>query len=882
MFHRNSIKLLFDSKLLLLLIVLIFILLFRQALQSNTIINPTKHLFIMKLKFTLFLLMQAFCFHQISAQCSGVDFEERSGIAVLEMESKSNSGFKNETATGASKGRTLAYRGSNSFNSPGKSTITYSLKINSPGTYRFIWRNKIGIRASSNASTEHNDAWLKINASNFYGQRGSSRVFPGGSGKSPVAEGSTSGGWFKVYTNTIDWSYSTKTSDFDAHTIYASFSKSGTYTIQVSGRSNGHFIDRMVLYKESMYSASQAESLSRAQTNCSGGTPPPPPPPVNNASPSVSFKNISDNQVFELGESLSIALNASDSDGTVVSHEIFVNGSIVDTDGVNYSPYKLVFDKVGNYTVRARVKDNDGAVTSKTITVVVREGNTPTPPTPPTPTENASPTLGFANISDNQVFDLGDKVNIALNASDSDGTVVKHEIFVNGSLVDTDGLNYTPYQLVFNKLGDYTLRASIEDNDGAKTSKTIKLTVKDDGSPTPPGPIGNASPTLEFITISDDQVFDLGDKVNIALKASDSDGTVVTHKIFVNGSLVDTDGLIFTPYPLILNQLGNVTLKASVEDNDGAITSKTIIINVKDGSVPNPPGNNVPTLNFINLSDGQRFRIGETITVNLNAVDIDGSIAKYEIFVNNVLVDTDGVLFTPYLISNAKSGNYVIKASATDSEGAIISKVITVNVSNDVTSPSNIVPTVEFLSPTSNQSFFAGGNFSVDLKANDVDGTVTKYQIFVNDVLVDTDGTNFTPYVVNDLAAGTYTLRAEVTDDEDAVSKISTTVIVSNVSRLKFQDYSKDAFDINESTYVYPNPIFPTEILTIKLREKSNETYMYNIMNSAGVQIEKGSFVTIDGQAEINNSFTSSVKGIYYINVLSNGKLIETIPLIRK
>ena len=809
----------------------------------------------MKRKITLFLFMQAFCFHQINAQCSGVDFEEQNGIAILEMESKSNSGFKNEASSGASNGRALAYRGSDSFNNPGSSTLTYSVRIKSPGTYRFIWRNKIGIRASSNPTTEHNDAWLKINASNFYGQRGSGRVYPGGSGKSPVAEGSTSGGWFKVYTNTIDWNYTTNTSDFDAHAVYASFNSAGTYTIQVSGRSKGHFVDRMVLYKESMYSSTQAQSLSRGQTNCSGGTPPPPPPPpptppADNVSPTVGFTNISNNQVFDLGDSVTIGLNANDSDGTVVKHEIFVNGSLVDTDGLNYSPYQLVFNQLRNYTVKTSVTDNDGAVTSKTVTLVVEDdGSTPPPPPPTPPGDNASPTVGFTNISNNQVFDLGDSVSIGLNSGDSDGTVVKHEIFVNGSLVDTDGLDYTPYQLVFNQLGSYTIKASVTDNDGAVTSKTITLVVEDDGStPPPPTPPGdNASPTVGFTNISNNQVFDLGDSVSIALNAGDSDGTVVKHEIFVNGSLVDTDGLDYTPYPLVFNQLGAYMVKASVTDNDGAITSKTITLVVGEDTPPTSPENSLPNVSFVNLANGETFSVGETITVNLNASDADGSIVKHQIFVNNILVDTDGVLFTPYLISDAQAGNFTINATVTDNEGAIVSKIITVKVSDGNSSPTNTAPTVAFLSPTDNQVLTIGSNVIVDLKGSDADGTVVKYQIFVNDKLVDTDGADFTPYIISKLKSGTYNLRAEVTDNEGAVSSASIVVSAGGVAGFNFQSY-----DVPEATYVYPNPIFSDEVLTIQLNEKSNATYAYSVISTAGAQVAEGSFLTVDGQAEID------------------------------
>ncbi|WP_027077416.1 Ig-like domain-containing protein [Maribacter antarcticus] len=837
----------------------------------------------MKTKITLFLLLQVFCLNHINAQCSGVDFEEQNGIAILEMESKSNSGFKNEAFSGASNGRTLAYRGSDSFNNPGSSTLTYSVRITSPGTYRFVWRNKIGIIASSNASTEHNDAWLKINASNFYGQRGSGRVYPGGSGKSPVAEGSTSGGWFKVYTNTIDWSYTTNTSDFDAHAIYASFNSAGTYTIQVSGRSKGHFIDRMVLYKESMYSSTQAQSLSRGQTNCSGGTPPPPPPPptppADNVSPVVTFTNISNNQVFDLGDSVTIALNASDSDGTVVKHEIFVNGSLVDTDGLNYSPYQLVFNQLTNYTVKTSVTDNDGAVTSNTVALVI-EGDGSTPPPVP-PGDNASPMVGFTNISNNQVFDLGDRTSIALNAGDSDGTIVKYEIFVNGSLVDTDGLDYTPYLLVFNQLGSYTVKASVTDNDGAVTSNTVTLVVEDDGSTPPPAPPGdNASPMVGFTNISNNQVFDLGDSVSIALNAGDSDGTVVKYEIFVNGSLVDTDGLDYTPYPLVFNQLGNYAVKVFVTDNDGAITSETITLIVGEDTPPTPPTpseNSLPNVSFVNLTNGENFSVGETITVNLNASDADGSIVKHQIFVNNNLVDTDGVLFTPYLINNAQVGDFTINATVTDNEGAIVSKIITVKVSDGSSSPLNTAPTVAFLSPIDGQVLTIGSDVIVNLNASDTDGSIVKYQIFINNRLVDTDGANFTPYVINNLKSGTYDLRAEVTDNEGTVSSASIVVSAGGITGFKLQ-----AYNVTEATYVYPNPIFSDEILTIQLNEKSNAPYDYSVISTAGAQVGEGSFLTIDGQAEIDFNIPSWVKGVYYVKVFSAGKIIETIPLIRK
>ena len=48
---------------------------------------------------------------------------------------------------------------SNNFNSISTSTnLDYSIKINTPGIYRVIWRSKINVGTNA---TEHNDNWLK-------------------------------------------------------------------------------------------------------------------------------------------------------------------------------------------------------------------------------------------------------------------------------------------------------------------------------------------------------------------------------------------------------------------------------------------------------------------------------------------------------------------------------------------------------------------------------------------------------------------------------------------------------------------------------------------------------------------------------------------------
>ncbi|NJB36295.1 T9SS type A sorting domain-containing protein [Croceivirga sp. JEA036] len=209
------------------------------------------------------------------AQCNGANFEEKNGIAILEMElgNQIPSNWKKENNISGFTGNSyLAWRGNDSFSSPGNGLISYKVKINNPGVYRFQWHNKVGIGSNG---TEHNDSWLKFpDAYDFFAQKGSSIKYPrGGKFKksNSVVNGSSNNGWMKVYNSggASKFNWTSFTSDNDAHKIYAEFTSAGIYTIQVSARSNGHFINRMVLYKESNYSESNATALNRNQTNCS-------------------------------------------------------------------------------------------------------------------------------------------------------------------------------------------------------------------------------------------------------------------------------------------------------------------------------------------------------------------------------------------------------------------------------------------------------------------------------------------------------------------------------------------------------------------------------------------------------------------------------------
>ncbi len=200
-------------------------------------------------------------------------FEEIDGLVVGQFESLPPAdgwSFKTEKNDYTGRGY-FEWLGGDKFNNPGKGLMEYKIKISNPGIYRFQWRSKVG---KGSDPTEHNDTWLRIpDAKDFYAQKSNGHiVHPHGICTNDCPKGSGSNGWFKVYSSgTTQWTWSCRTSDHDPHQIYADFDTTGFYTIQISGRSNNHLLDRFVLYLKDSVSESVATNLNNPETYRTSG-----------------------------------------------------------------------------------------------------------------------------------------------------------------------------------------------------------------------------------------------------------------------------------------------------------------------------------------------------------------------------------------------------------------------------------------------------------------------------------------------------------------------------------------------------------------------------------------------------------------------------------
>jgi hypothetical protein len=210
-----------------------------------------------------------------TATCDGtLPFEEKDGILTIEMESGiiNDDRWKIATETTPETGDEeityLHWTGAESFSVLSGAPIVYKIKINNPGTYRFAWRMRVGKGTSKG---EHNDAWLKIDAEDFYGIKDGKKVYPkpfcNSSSDLACAAGTSTQNFIKAFGNRLDYGFVTNTNDHVAHRVFLEFKEAKEYTITVDARSSYLFIDKMVLRRNGV-SDSVAFNLNNPESSC--------------------------------------------------------------------------------------------------------------------------------------------------------------------------------------------------------------------------------------------------------------------------------------------------------------------------------------------------------------------------------------------------------------------------------------------------------------------------------------------------------------------------------------------------------------------------------------------------------------------------------------
>ena len=188
---------------------------------------------------------------------------------------------------------------------------------------------------------------------------------------------------------------------------------------------------------------------------------------LGNQPPTVSLMSPADNTTVTKGSTVTISATAADSDGSVIRVEFFAGSTLLNTDP--FAPYSFDWTTTatGTFVITARATDNDGAVTtSQSVTVNI----VPSP-------NNVPPTVTITSPANNATINRSSGTTIRATASDSDGTIIKVELYAGSTLLCID--TSAPFSCFWKPTvhGTFTLTARAYDDDGAVTT-SAPVTVR--------------------------------------------------------------------------------------------------------------------------------------------------------------------------------------------------------------------------------------------------------------------------------------------------------------------------------------------------------------------------------------------------------------------
>lgn len=222
-------------------------------------------------------------------------------------------------------------------------------------------------------------------------------------------------------------------------------------------------------------------------------------------------------------------------------------------------------------------------------------------------TTNQAPTV---NAGPNLTVETGSPVEITASASDSDGTISAWDWTQVSGLQVT--LQNEHAKSVFftapGSAGNVRLRITVTDDDGATAYDNVTITVE---APAPPP---NQAPTANA---GANQTVQQGDPVTLSGSGSDSDGTIVSWSWqHVSGPAVSLSNAgsqvaSFTAP----NSAGEIRIRLTVTDDDGAFDTDDVIITVEEAAEPdNTTGSLLQSmLPVLNDARGTEQNCGGTI-----------------------------------------------------------------------------------------------------------------------------------------------------------------------------------------------------------------------------------------------------------------------------
>jgi hypothetical protein len=446
---------------------------------------------------------------------------------------------------------------------------------------------------------------------------------------------------------------------------------------------------------------------------------------------------------------ITIAANATDSDGTIATVEFFVNGNKIGED--LSAPYTYQWNGVaqGTYMLTAKAVDDKGAVgTSQSVQVVVNAA----------PVAKVAPTVSIATTQATTGQVAPASFKLVATAADTDGNVTLVEFFNGTQKIGED--NTAPYEFTWSGVaaGNYSITAKATDNDAlTATSNVLALSV----ATAPQAPVVSL--------VSSAATIEVPASITLTATAADTDGSISKVEFFQGTKKLGEATTAPYTYRWNVPQAGTYEVTAKATDNSG-LTATSASVTIVASKKKNAPE--------VSLSKTQNEKSGlsqlaESLSLVANATDADGSITKVEFFNNGIKVGESVTSPYTYDARGLKPGVHNFTAKATDNDGlSTTSPVVSVSVSK----PAPIAPAVSLAANKTTAQM--AEKVTLSAKATDQDGAVTKVEFFAGTTKLGEDLTAPYEWTTQFATTGVYKVTAKATDN----SGLTTTSNVVNVT----------------------------------------------------------------------------------------------------
>ena len=260
----------------------------------------------------------------------------------------------------------------------------------------------------------------------------------------------------------------------------------------------------------------------------------------------------------------------------------------------------------------------------------------------------------------------------------------------------------------------------------------------------------NQAPTVALTAPADGALFKLPCVVTLEATASDADDAVQRVSFYADDRYLGR--ATNSPFTLSWTNppAGTYALFARAVDVVGKSTLSALV----HVTVTNVP----PTVTLLSPAEGAVIPVPANVTIQAEAADIDGTVAKVQFYGDGKLLET--LTSSPYTFvwKNVPPGKHEVKVRALDGFGGAASASAHFTVSD-------APPTVALVQPVGGARFTAHTNISLEAQASDSDGTVASVSFWANGRYLGV--VTKTPFVLTwkDVSAGSYILKAIATDE---------------------------------------------------------------------------------------------------------------------